>query len=159
DSPGEVEGTLPETIREDRSDFEECELTEIRRTSDRVLKAVFQSGREILRSKRTNGASKLTKLRELIEETNHGTIATHRNDLQNVHNRPDTFLLFRRRGEALEASGYLGCQPHRLRMSGLPPMIHDWLARAFWDWIEPEMDKAEFERRWKDRMASRADVT
>lgn len=158
DSPGDVEGTLPEMVRKHLDGFKERELTEIHRTSDRVLKAIFQSGREILRDDRTTGAKKLTKLRELVEDTNHRKIGSHRTDLENVHAGPDTFLLFRRRGEALQASSYLDGQPHRLRMSGLPPLIHDWVGRTFWDWLELEMDRGEFECRWKERMTGRTDM-
>lgn len=160
DEPGEVDGTLPEMIRANFDDFTEMDLSEIRRTSDRVLKGVFMSGRGILRQKRHDGASKLKLVRELIEEKNHGHISNHRTDLSDLpDDLSNAFLLFRRRGEALEASGYLGCRPHRLRMSGLPNMIHDWVGRSFWDWTQDEMDRNTFEARWQERMSRRADVT
>jgi superfamily I DNA/RNA helicase len=152
----EVDGTLPDMIRENLK-FDEMELTEVRRTNDRILKAVFKGGREALRNPRTKGQTKLARVRELVEEANHGTFSNHREDLKNLPAElSNAFLLFRKRGEALEASGYLGCRPHRIRMSGLPHVIHDWLAILLWDWDSSEMERQDFTSRWKERLASRS---
>lgn len=157
----DIKGTLPESIREFMGEkFSELELTEIHRTDDATLCEVFAKGRAILRKARTKPEKTFHGIRELISESNHGDLGGHREDLQSLpDDLADSFLLFRRRGEALEASGYLGLRPHRLRMSGLPAMIHDWIGLLLWDWPDQEMTQADFNQRWSERMKGRTDFT
>lgn len=160
DVPDKIDGTLPELIREHMPEFEERELTEIHRTADPTLRELFSQGRLVVRKRSSGGKARLEKIRELVQTVNHGDLGSHRADLENLPGDLDkAFLLFRKRGEALEASGYLEQRPHRLRMSGLPVMIHDWVGRLLWDWTSPTMDRSEFEKRWRDRMKSRADLS
>jgi hypothetical protein len=159
DTPDAFNGTLPELIRANMDEFVERELTEIHRTADPVLRKLFDQGRRIVREGGGRSGPPLEGVRELLEEINHGDLGGHRDDLEALPDNLDSaFLLFRRRGEALEASGYLRTRPHRLRMSGLPVMIHDWVGRMFWDWPKATIERDEFERRWNERMHSRADV-
>ncbi|MFC6519808.1 UvrD-helicase domain-containing protein [Undibacterium arcticum] len=143
-------GTLPENIRRFMAnDFTEMELLKIYRTGDPTLQKVFSSGRALLRNKTETEEKKLQGIRDLIQQANHGLLDAYGDDLKNL---PDdlgnSFLLFRRRGEALQASGYLGMRPHRLRMSGLPPMIHAWICLMFWNWIDSEITESVFRERW-----------
>jgi len=160
DVPDKVDGTLPELIREHMPEFEERALTEIHRTTDPTLRKLFSQGRLVVRKRSSGGKTPLESIRDLVNAVNHGNLGNHRDDLKNLPEDLDkAFLLFRKRGEALEASGYLKQRPHRLRMSGLPVMIHDWVGRLLWDWTVPTMDRTGFEKRWKLRMKSRADLT
>lgn len=155
-STASVEGTLPEKIREFFGDqFEEHDLSEVHRTKDKTLLEVFRDGRSLIRDKRIGGKEKLQGVRKLIEQTNHGALGPYWEDIKKLpQNRADILLLFRRRGEALAASGNMGVQPHRLRMSGLPTCIHGWISVLLWDWIKPDLDLEDFERLWHQRLGT-----
>lgn len=149
-----LDGTLPEMVREFMSDqFSEHGLTQVHRTTDPTLLKVFQDGRNLIRSKGYSGAERLASLRELVEQTNHGIVGAYWDDLEQLfEDQTDALLLFRRRGDALAASGNLGSRPHRLRMSGLPTCIHGWIAVLLWDWTEPEISIEDFELIWEERV-------
>lgn len=159
DSECLVEGTLPEKLREYAEEFEPsfqtCELSEIHRTSDRVLLALFSEGRSIVTKGKKKDGARLKKIRDFVIGASHENIGRHRDDLNKLpESLGDAFLLFRRRGEALEASSYLGVAPHRVRMSGLPTVIHEWVGRILWDWVLPEINQREFEARWFERSSA-----
>ena len=158
---GDLGGTLPEKIREFMGDaFRELELTRIHRTDDETLVELFTDGRAFLKDGELDGAEKYAQVRRLIEGTNHGDLGSHHQDLKNLpEDLDDSFLLFRKRGDALSASRYLGDRPHRIRMSGLPHTIHDWIGVMFWDWTEPALPRTEFESRWKSRLSDRRDLS
>ena len=152
--PKEVEGTLPEKIKE-YLDFEEMHLTEIHRTDDPTLIELFGTGRGIVLTGKLRGKARLEQIRAFLERTNHGAAGQYRDDLASIPpGLEDAFLLFRKRGEAFEASSYLRDKPHRLRMSGLPTVVHPWIALILWDWISGEIGFPEFERRWRERVKS-----
>lgn len=153
-STAAVEGTLPEKIREFLGDeFEECNLSEVHRTQDHALLQVFRDGRQLIRDKSIDGRARLEGVRELVLQSNHGGLGPYWEDIKDLpKNQSDLLLLFRRRGEALAASGNMGAEPHRLRMSGLPTCIHGWISVLMWDWTKPEVDRADFERLWADRL-------
>ena len=150
----DIGGTLPESIREFLGDaFRELELKEIHRTEDKTLIELFTEGRSLLKDGDLEGAELYAEVRSLIEGTNHGDLGRHREDLQNLPaDMESDFLLFRKRGDALEASSYLKLRPHRIRMSGLPHCIKGWIATIFWDWTDSQMGRTEFEARWKARL-------
>lgn len=151
-SSGNVSGTLPEKIRE-YFHFEELPLTEIHRTDDPTLRELFGKGRGMILSGTLGGQARLEGIRKFLEKTNHGSAGQYRDDIKSIpEGVQNTFLLFRKRGEAFEASSYLGRKPHRLRMSGLPLVIHGWIGILFWDWTSDEIGLPEFEKRWGDRM-------
>lgn len=149
-----IEGNLPEQIKEFMgNEFREMELNQIHRTQDQTLLEIFAEGRKLLRDRGPRGAVRFDGVKELVRTTNHGSLGGYRTDLQQLpDDLNDAFLLFRRRGEALDASSYLGARPHRLRMSGLPTCVHGWIAVMFWDWVEPHIDRSEFDRRWAQRV-------
>lgn len=155
-----VAGTLPENIREYMADqFGEHELNQVHRTTSGILLEVFRDGRNIIRSKKSSGAEHLESVRKLVEQNNHGLVGKYWDDIKQLPaDQTDTLLLFRRRGEALTASGDLGTRPHRLRMSGLPICIQGWIAVLLWDWTKPDLDFDEFERLWKERLGPTLDI-
>ncbi|CAJ0797879.1 ATP-dependent DNA helicase Rep [Ralstonia mannitolilytica] len=154
-----VNGTLPEKLREFMPDtFSELDLSQVHRTTDATLLGVFQDGRKVIRSNDSSGAERLRSVRQLVEHSNHGALGSYWDDINNLAaDQDDTLLLFRRRGEALAASGNRGVQPHRLRMSGLPICIHGWIAVLLWDWIKPEIDADDFARLWEERVGPISD--
>ena len=149
-----VEGTLSDKIREFlRDQFEEHDLTEVHRTRDAALLEIFRDGRLLIRDRKVGGRARLDAVRELVQETNHGLLGPYWEDVKQLpQDTADMLLLFRRRGDALAASGNLGAQPHRLRMSGLPTCTHGWIAVLLWDWTRPDLDQADFERLWAQRL-------
>jgi hypothetical protein len=76
-------------------------------------------------------------------------------DPQNHEALRNTFVLFRRRIDALTAAAFWDTAPHRLRMSGLPVLVEPWLGVAFWDRTEKKLRQSEFERLWADRVEDR----
>lgn len=149
-----VDGTLPEKIREFFGDrFEEHDLDEVYRTQDDALLEVFRGGRQLIREGSVDGQSRYQAVRGLVQQTNHGVLGPYWQDIvQFPPDQADVLLLFRRRGEALAASGNMGAKSHRLRMSGLPTCTHGWIAVLLWDWTKPDLDQVDFERLWADRL-------
>ncbi|WP_161625782.1 UvrD-helicase domain-containing protein [Novilysobacter defluvii] len=150
---GAVEGNLPEQIREFMADqFCEMDLSQVHRTQDATLLQVFAEGRLLIRGQGQKGAERLQAVKDLIGSSNHGRLGLYRDDLKSLpEDIEDAFLLFRTRGEALDASSWLAGRPHRLRMAGLPVCVHGWVSVLFWDWVEPYMEEAEFTKRWASR--------
>ncbi|POB00311.1 hypothetical protein C2134_02625 [Chromobacterium sinusclupearum] len=152
-SPSEVEGHLPDCIRKYLPDFNCVELKEIHRTSDPVLMKLFGIGRQVLTANKASSVERYEQVRKLIESTNHSDVGNFRDDFPALSSQlDDAFLLFRKRGEALEASSYIERRPYRLRMSGLPVCIHTWIALILWDWTKDDIDVAEFQTRWSVRV-------
>lgn len=62
-------------------------------------------------------------------------------------------VLFRNRADVLIASSYLSGSllEHRLRMSGMPVVLHPWLGWVLSDVEHPELDRSEFDARWEER--------
>jgi hypothetical protein len=148
------DGNLPDKIREFLGDeFTEHSLEKVHRTKDAVLSRVFGNGRELMRDKAVDGRSRLQSVRKLVQEANHGTLAAYWEDVKTLSgDDAGTLLLFRRRGDALAASGNMNEVPHRLRMSGLPRCIHGWIAVLLWDWMAPDLDESDFARLWSERL-------
>ena len=159
DGKAALSGTLPEKIREFMSDqFAEHDFRHVHRTEDQTLLDIFRDGRSFIRDKGTSGATRLHSVRALVERTNHGSLGPYWEDIKQLAAaESDTLLLFRRRGEALGASGSMGVVPHRIRMSGLPVCIHGWIAVLLWDWTKPDLDDTEFDRLWNERVGSSRD--
>lgn len=157
-SDATIDGTLPEKIREFLSDqFEEHDLDEVHRTSDEALLEIFRGGRQLIRDRSADGKAKYQAVRGLVQQTNHGILGSYWQDVAKLPpDITDVLLLFRRRGEALAASGNMGARPHRLRMSGLPTCTHWWIAALLWDWTKPDLDQENFERLWAARVGPRS---
>lgn len=125
-------------------EFEVKYLDQIHRSSDRNLLAMYEAGREILVSD-DSGSLKLEKITALVKEKSKDTPKIDQQIIElakQVSN--DTFFLFLRRGEVLQASSYMNGNPHRLILRDQPPQIFPWLASAFWDWTSEAISKTEF---------------
>ncbi|MBU4506662.1 MAG: UvrD-helicase domain-containing protein [Hydrogenophaga sp.] len=150
---GDLSGGLAQNIRKFFPAFVDAELLEVHRTSDPKLKQFFADGRAVVRNENLTGRTKYVDVRRAVVASSHGRLGDAIDDLRAVDELDrDTFLLFRRRGEALAASSYLKEVPHRLRMSGLPTVIEDWIGLIFWDWLEPRMSQDAFNSRWSRRV-------
>jgi len=148
-----LEGNLVDNIRKHMPGFADTELIDIHRTSDPSLRDIFLRGRAAVRDSSLSGRSQYARVRNIVVENCHEKVGDAANDLTSVDSEDEgLFLLFRRRGEALSASATLGNVPHRLRLSGLPLVIDDWVALVFWDWLEPRVTQHEFFERWAKRV-------
>ncbi len=148
-----LSGTLVANIREYMSDFEGKDLNEIHRTGDAKLRQLFVQGRGTIKSATLSGRAKYHEVRRTVVECSNDRVGDAVEDLAEVdRDDEDVFLLFRRRGEALSASKLLGDEPHRLRMSGLPALVDDWVGLVFWDWPEDKISSEAFYDRWARRV-------
>lgn len=148
-----LEGNLVDNIRKHMPDFVDTELIAIHRTSDPSLKDIFIHGRAATKDSSLSGRARYARVRNIVVGSCHEKVGDVANDLASLDpENEDLFLLFRRRGEALSASAALGKIPHRLRLSGLPLVIDDWVALVFWDWLEPVVTQHEFFERWATRI-------
>lgn len=153
DDRRDLDGSLPQNIRRFLPAFVDADLREVHRTSDLNLKQLFADGRAVVRNESLTGRTKYVEVRRAIVESCHGVLGDAVDDLKELDELDsDSFLLFRRRGEALAGSSYLKDLPHRLRMSGLPAVIEEWIGLVFWDWLEPRMSQEVFNTRWSKRV-------
>jgi len=153
EDPRDLDGGLAQNIRKFFPAFVDADLLEVHRTSDTKLKQLFADGRSVVRNESLNTRAKYLGVRRAIVANSHGVLGDAIDDLRSIDELDkDTFLLFRRRGEALAASSYLTGIPHRLRMSGLPTVIEEWIGLIFWDWIEHKMTQEVFNARWSKRI-------
>jgi superfamily I DNA/RNA helicase len=153
DSNSDIEGTLPENIEKFFKKFEHLELTEIHRTKDLKLINLFLKGRKIVRQ---NKQSNLKEIERLIRINNHGIAPSEGNLLEEkIHISNDSFFIYRTRAEALHTANILKNKtPYRLRMNGMPNVIHSWIGKIFWDYIENEITYDVFSKVWIDRISS-----
>jgi|GEM_PF-642899 hypothetical protein len=158
-SQAAVKGTLPENIRKFMPEkFREHDLVQVHRTKDAALLKVFREGRKCIQDKSVSSSVRLENIRQLVEQTNHGKLGPYWEDIKHLDvDKEDILLLFRRRGEALDASGSLGAQPHCLRMSGLPICVNGRIAVLLWDWTKPDLDFDEFGHLWEERVGPTSD--
>ncbi len=148
-----LSGTLVDNIREYMPGFEGKDLTNIHRTGDAKLKQLFVEGRSTIKNAGLGGRAKYHEVRRIVVEFSHKRVGDAAEDLAELDcDDEDVFLLFRRRGEALSASKLLGDAPHRLRMSGLPAVVDDWVGLVFWDWSEDKISQESFYERWARRV-------
>jgi hypothetical protein len=154
-SPGDFEGTdLPSVLREFMADdFTELELTEIHRTDDPRLVELLLKGRAAIRDEADDPIQQHESVRDLIARSRHFAAEAPIKELGSEASAVEgAFVLFRRRGDALQAANHLDSQPRRMRLSGLPPAVHPWLAETLWDWTDPEIGQTEFLQRWEHRV-------
>jgi hypothetical protein len=145
----DLKGTLPENIRKYMGDsFKEIELTVSHRTNEENLLELYKKGRKIL----TESNDSYKDIKALIEEKRTGMAQPFRNELSSLAPQlGDAFVLFRKRGEALDATNYFGTINHRVRISNLPKMVHDWIGIMFWDISSPKVTYKIFDDLWGAR--------
>lgn len=140
--------TLPEKIFKHKlfsRQFNKIILSKIHRTKDNQLLKIFSSGRDFILESNDNSspASTYTNVRNLILQ-NSNDFANNQSDSMSGLERPDRFLLFRRRIDALQSSQNMKLNPRRLRLSGYGNSIQSWVARIFWDFENEKMNEDEF---------------
>ena len=71
-------------------------------------------------------------------------------DAKELPTSPDALVLFRRRPEVLMASSFANSEnvQHRIRMSGLPSMVHPCFGKLLANYTDSTIDKTEFLKRW-----------
>lgn len=146
-----LSGNLVENIKEFMPDFQCADFVDVHRTSDPALLDMFLRGRALIRDEGLHGRAKYVQVRNAIVNCSHGKVGDAVSDVACVED-DGALLLFRRRGEALAASARMEQSPHRLRMSGLPPVIADWIGLILWDWVDSRISREEFLGRWARRV-------
>jgi len=162
----ESKDTLPVAIKRFNSHFpipfEFLILRKVFRTENERMKELFSKGRELLRSPKEDPSIVYQKLRDLILETSDIDLPTAKDLLEVNEDDPEewrqdftnVFLVFRKRGEALQASTHLGSGQRRIRLSGLPAPIKPWLSDVFWNYEDDEIRESEFLRRFQENCSS-----
>jgi hypothetical protein len=135
-----------------RFGLQSLQLSTIHRTDSESLRSLFYDARQVVLDDRHPPDERITRLIQEVRES----AAEKVGDIlaQGLEGRDDVLVLFRRRVEVLTASSFLrdeGVQ-HRVRMSGLPRMLHPWIGVLFWDVTETYMAQTEFLDRWEARI-------
>ncbi|MEQ9504133.1 MAG: AAA family ATPase [Deltaproteobacteria bacterium] len=122
-------------------------LSKIYRTESRDVVRLFSKTRAELERNSDNSYSSYEDLRNSIEQ--HAT-AVHSDvftNLDGLKGRDDTIVLYRWRAEAVRASDILTQKevPHRLRLSGLPVVVHPWIAILLSSARTPRVGRSEFD--------------
>jgi hypothetical protein len=152
--------TLPHSISRYNSHFERAftfkNLVRVYRTENSKMQKLFTEGRHLLRAANSEPSLVYENLRSLILGTSEIELPTAQELLEVDENDPvehqqdftNIFMIFRKRGEALQASTYLGAQPRRIRLSGLPVPLKPWLSDVFWNYEEDEISETIFQDRF-----------
>lgn len=149
--------TLPQLIRKYNEHFQfpfqQLQLNEIFRTkSGSNLNLLFTEGRRLIQEGTSDPEGVYDDLRDLILAVSDIELpdvseilgVEDDEDANSIQDFTDIFLIFRRRGEALQAANHLGLKQRRLRLSGLPVPIHPWVADVFWNFEKDEISESEF---------------
>jgi hypothetical protein len=156
DEPGreEKQGHLPGRLRAGPGVFIETSLSAIYRTDSKKLKRLFTEVRQmVLTPARDVGADRLAQVTDMVRAlADNENAAVKELSTRSEDALRQTFVLFRRRVDALTAASYWGLEPHRIRMSALPACLEPWIGAVFWDWTGRRINRLEFEQRWLDRV-------
>lgn len=128
--------------------FRQMHLTQVHRTADPNLLAIFTNLRRSLLDGRHKDIEKYVKseIRRLAHE-DAGMVGNL--DLGELPD--DSLVLMRNRLDVLIASNRGDLLPHRLRLSGMPACVRAWVAHLLWDYAQRRISNSEFEKRWHDR--------
>lgn len=131
--------------------FSDQSLNNIYRTNNGGLIRLFSVCRNAVLEKGIDGADRLKSVKKTIQG-----LATTRNeniDSKAIDGCEDTLVLYRWRSEVLLRSSFLSRDgvDHRLRMSGLPVLIHPWIGRLLSECINTQLSRIEFDQLWKER--------
>ena len=131
-------------------------LRRVYRTENMEMQKLFSEGRDLLRSPGNDPSLIYEELRNLILTTSEINLPSVKELLEVNEDDPedqrqdftDIFLIFRKRGEALQASTHIGAQPRRIRLSGLATPIKPWISDIFWNYEDDEMGESDFINRF-----------
>lgn len=149
--------TLPDLVRGFlRDEFIDLELNEVHRTSSRSLLDLFRGGRSVLRDGDVAGVEKYDSLESILEDVKFATsdVAPAKIGAPISDEGQSTFVLFRRRANALEAASYFaqGDRPFRVRLRGQPQKLDPWLGILFWDYVDKTLSEGTFLKLWAERI-------
>ena len=134
--------------------FRETSLSLIYRADTDKLRMLFTEVRQtVLAPAVRGGADRLQEVTDMVRalaDHEHAIIKELSARSEDALHR--TFILFRRRIDALTAASLWGNAPHRLRMSALPALVEPWLGAIFWDWTARKVKQQDFERLWLERV-------
>lgn len=139
--------SLPALLRDDRRlGFVEKGLERVHRTESSRLLTLFTKTRlKVLTCKDTEQKD-LDEVIEEVKKLAHETVpSVQRQDFNGLE---DLFILYRRRADVLLASSFLGCEPHRIRMSGLPLSVAPWVGCVLSEYTEATLDQNTFVALW-----------
>ncbi len=154
ESQSSIKGNLPSNVKLYFDNFNFFELKKIHRTDDQKLIKIFEDGRDILKSDR-NEKIKFNALKKIIFSENDIIKNSFENDLEkNNFTNPNSFLLFRSRGDVFKAASGIKNFPFRLRISGMPHAIHSYIGIIFWDFLEEVITREKFMNLWTERISN-----
>lgn len=144
-------GAIPLVQRvKQRADFEQVELDTVHRTDAGNLHQIFTEVRASVLRADMDGPAKKHSIKQQIESlSDKSGLSAKGFDCSKLDS--SCLVLFRRRAEALLTAQYLNTR-HRLRLSGLPNCLHNWLALCFWDYTESRLGRSDFETLYQDRV-------
>lgn len=153
DAGDQYSPALPDRIRDHQPSlgFDPVTLETVHRTSDEKLKQIFSTVRTDVLATADGGAlARHGRVRARIQELAHGEAPRDTTELARSLS-PDSFILFRRRAEAIAASERLwrSDTPHRLRISGLPQTIAPWIAATLGEYAGTRIGRDDFGEHWK----------
>lgn len=152
DKPVKTENSRPLIDRlVERSDFTVLSLEKVHRTDSEKLHRIFTDVRKLVLSASDDPAAKKQAVTDAIGKLAEKSGLKAR-ELKIEELSDSALVLFRRRAEALLTSSYCGTVPHRLRMSGLPVVMHPWVGACFGDFADARITRNTFASLWKSRI-------
>jgi hypothetical protein len=151
DGDGSAAGATPllEGLRTLRPPLAPHELRTIHRTPNMRLQKLFLGARKPILGN-SPGAAAYDAVADMIR--GHADAAAGGFDqVRTAIRGTSQLVLFRTRAQVLMASGFLRTDgtPHRLRMSGLPPIVEPWIGLLLQDVDGSKLRRADFEARWR----------
>lgn len=134
--------------------FEFLALTKVFRTDSPRLLQIFSSLRNQVLE---DGPDSDTKLQGVIQDIQRlADGEPDESQIEELRERDDLLILYRRRGDALLTSSRLREQgiPHRLRMSGLPICVRPWVAQCLSLHVDRRLDRRQFAGLWQANVPS-----
>lgn len=136
--------------------FVERQLKEIHRIQNDSLVDLFHRSRQAIEQpdgQQTHVDRVISVIRDNSQEDLGTTTYEKVADLVADSQSDSLLVLFRRRSEVLMASSYCSSSgvQHRLRLSGLPPVVQPWIGWLFAEYNGATISRAEFEELWARR--------
>jgi hypothetical protein len=131
------------------SGFKLHTLTSIHRTDRAQLLRLFADTRRAVMRETGNPARKLERVRRTV-----GRKAARPPWRRAMDVDADTLVLYRSRAEVLDEASRraMSGQPFRLRLSGLPVILHHWIALALGEFDAQYLSRHRFLDLWRDRV-------
>lgn len=131
---------------------DERELTDIFRAETESLAKLITDARKIVLKDEAATPKAVSDLMEMIR--GHAQGETEGLSPEVPHS---SVILFRNRVDVLSAAFSEGAPPARLRLSGHSQIINPVLAICLFDFSGPRLSRAEFEKRWSERLPNGGD--